>query len=290
MAITRFRPEIWSAALLVALRKSLVYAGPQIVNRDYEGEISQAGDTVRITSISRPTIGNYVPNSTTITPEELTDAQRTLVVDQAKYFAFKVDDVDARQAKGNVMIQAMSEAAYALADIVDQYVAGLYTQAAAANVVSAVTVDLTTPTSWDAEAAKAYNEILVPLAVKLDEANVPEDGRYVVLPPWLHGVMRRDPRFVEYDKANATEGLRKGQIAEAAGFTIYKSNNTPTPTANNSIVLAGRNTAISFAEQINKTEAYRPESSFSDAIKGLALYGAKVIRPESLAYATAIQS
>src|SRR5690349_13358556 len=98
MAITRFRPEIWSAELLVALRKSLVFAQPGVVNRDYEGEISAAGDTVRITSISDPTIGTYTPNSTSITPEELTDAQRTLVIDQAKYFAFYVDDIDARQA------------------------------------------------------------------------------------------------------------------------------------------------------------------------------------------------
>lgn len=290
MAITRFRPEIWSALLLVALRKTLVYAGPNIVNRDYEGEIANAGDIVRITSISRPTIATYTPNSTVISPEELTDAQRNLVIDQAKYFAFKVDDVDAAQAKGNVMPQGMSEAAYALADVVDQYVAGLYTQAQSANVVSAVTIDLTSPTSWDAEAAKAYNDILVPLAVKLDEANVPRDGRYCVVPPWLNGVLIRDPRFVKVNESGTTEGLRNGQVARAAGFDILMSNNTPTPTALNSIVTAGRNSAISFAEQINKTEAYRPESSFSDAVKGLALYGAKVIRPDSLAYATAIQS
>lgn len=290
MAITRFRPEIWSARLLVAWRKSLVYAGPGIVNRDYEGEISEAGDIVRITSISRPTIGNYVPNSTVITPEELTDAQRTLVVDQCKYFAFKVDDVDARQAKGNVMPQAMSEAAYGLADVVDQYVAGLYTGAQSANVVSAVTIDTTNPTSWDAEAAKAYNEILVPLKVKLDEANVPKQGRYCVLPPWLEGVMLRDPRFVKVNESGTETGLRNGMVARAAGFDILTSNNVPVPTANNYIVTAGVNSAISFAEQINKTEAYRPESSFSDAIKGLALYGAKLIRPDSLAYATAVLS
>ncbi|WP_128977278.1 P22 phage major capsid protein family protein [Streptomyces roseicoloratus] len=290
MAITRFRPEIWSARLLVAWRKSLVYAGPGIVNRNYEGEISEAGDIVRITSISRPTIGDYVPNSTVITPEELTDAQRTLVVDQCKYFAFKVDDVDARQAKGDVMPQAMSEAAYGLADVVDQYVAGLYTGVQAANVVSSVTIDTTNPTSWDAEAAKAYNDILIPLKVKLDEANVPKQGRYCVLPPWLEGVMLRDPRFVKVNESGTEQGLRNGMVARAAGFDILTSNNVPVPTSNNYIITAGVNSAISFAEQINKTEAYRPESSFSDAVKGLALYGAKLIRPDSLAYATAVLS
>ncbi len=290
MAISSYVPEIWHAALLTALRKTLIYAGPGIVNTDYEGDISQSGDTVRITSISRPTVGNYVPGSTTIVPEQLVDGQRTLVIDQCKYWAFQVDDVNQRQAAGDVIGPATDEAAYALADVQDQYVASLYTQAAAANVVSAVTIDLTSPTSWDAEAAKAYNEILIPLKVKLDEANVPQMGRYAVLPPWLHGVMLRDPRFVKVNESGTEQGLRNGQVGRAAGFDILMSNNTPTPTANNSIVTAGTSAAITWATQIAKSEAYRPESSFSDAIKGLSLYGCKVVRPESLAYATAIQS
>src|SRR4051812_16225520 len=103
MAIQKFRPEIWSANLLVALRASLVYSA--FTNRDYEGEIAEAGDTVRITSIGRPSIQTYTPNNTVITPEQVNDSQRTLVVDQSKFFAFAVDDVDARQAKGNVLPQ-----------------------------------------------------------------------------------------------------------------------------------------------------------------------------------------
>lgn len=85
MSIIRFRPEIWAAQLLVAFRKQLVFGN--CCNHDYEGEIAEAGDTVRITSIGRPTISTYVPNSTVITPEQVNDAQRTLVVDQAKFFA-----------------------------------------------------------------------------------------------------------------------------------------------------------------------------------------------------------
>jgi N4-gp56 family major capsid protein len=286
MAITRFRPEIWSAALLVALRKALVYAGPGIVNRDYEGEISAAGDTVRITSVSDPTIGTYAPNSTSVEPEELTDAQRTMVIDQAKYFAFYVDDVDAAQAKGNVMPEAMRRAAYKLADQVDQYVAAMYTSVPAANVVSDVTVDLSSPTSWEAEAAKVYNDVLIPLKVKLDEANVDKAGRYAVMPPWLHGVLLRDPRFIEADKSADSSALRNGQVGRAAGFDILESNNTPSPEASHNVVMAGTNQAISFAEQVNKTEAYRPEKKFADAIKGLTVYGGKVIRPEALARCT----
>lgn len=290
MSVRNFVPEIWSARLLVALRKALVYAGPTVVNRDWEGDIANAGDTVRITSVSRPAIGTYVPGQTVITPEKLTTGQRTLVVDQAKYWAFDVDDVDARQARANLIPQAMSEAAYGLADVIDQYVASFYTAAQSANIVAPVTIDTSSPADWRTEAAKAYDEILVPLKVKLDEANVPTTGRYVIVPPWLHGVLLRDDRFVKVGDAGTTEGLRNGQVGRAAGFDILLSNNVPVPTANNHIVTAGTNAAITFAEQINKTEAYRPESSFSDAVKGLALYGAKVIRPEALAYATAVSS
>ena len=143
MAITNFIPEVWSARLLSSLKKSLVFAGPGVVNRDYEGEIRDSGDTVRITSISRPTIGSYVKNSTTITPETLTDAQRSLLIDQSKYFAFEVDDIDMRQAVngGALMNEAAAEAAYGLADTTDQYVAGLYVGVSATNAITTTQVN-----------------------------------------------------------------------------------------------------------------------------------------------------
>ncbi|GFH38907.1 P22 phage major capsid protein family protein [Streptomyces pacificus] len=281
MAITRFRPEIWSARLLVGWRKELVYAGPQVVNRDYEGEIAEAGDTVRITSISDPTIGTYVPNVTEVNPEELTDAQRTLVIDQAKYWAFKVDDVDKRQAKGNVMPEAMSRAAYRLADQTDQYVAGLYTGAVTANVLGSTGAPIntyTTPTDF-------YDKVLVPLRTRLTRADVPKMGRYCVVPPEGYASLLLDDRFTDASKSNDPMALRNGFVGRAAGFDIYESNNTPEPTAGVSVVQCGVQAAISFAEQINKTEAYRPEKGFGDAVKGLALYGAKLVRPDGIAIA-----
>ena len=284
MAILRFRPEIWSAALLVALQKRLVYAGPGVVNRDYEGEITQAGDTVRITSISDPTIGTYTANSTTITPEELTDSQRTLVVDQAKYFAFFVDDVDARQAKGDVIPTAMQRAAYKLADQADQYVAGLYTGIQSANAVnSGSTVTFTAIGTTATE--EFYNKVLIPLKVKLDEANVPTEGRYCVVPPWGHAMLLLSSLFSRADGQGTGEVSRNGFVGRAAGFDILMSNNTPVPAATRNIVTAGVDMALSFAEQINKTEAYRPEAKFADAVKGLYLYGGKLVRPDALAYA-----
>ena len=284
MAITAFIPQIWAAELLVALRKSLVYGQPAVVNRDYEGDISSYGDTVKITSISDPTIGDYVANSTSITPEELNDAQRTLVIDQAKYFAFKVDDVNARQARGSVMSEAMSRAAYKLRDKVDQYIAALYTTVDSANKVNSGTA--VAITSGDL----AYTN-LVNLKTELDEANVGTEGRWAVLPPWYHALLLQNANFINAEKsADGGAALRNGFIGRAAGFDLFMSNNVVNVTGDDYAVLAGVPSAISYAEQINKVEAYRPEASFSDAVKGLHLWGAKVIRTDSLAYLLASKS
>ena len=268
-----FIPEIWSATKLSSLKKALVYAQPGVVNRDYEGEIRNGGDTVRIKSLNRPTIGTYTKNSTTISPETLTDAQRALLIDQAKYFAFEVDDIDAAQSPGGDLEEALREAAYGLRDVADQYVAALYTGAQSANQIG--TVSVTT-------GALAYTQ-LRKLATKLDEANVPQEGRYAIVPPWYHGLLLEEDKFVRVDASGTSEGLRNGIVGRALGFDIMKSNNAPLVTGDDYAVMAGHPSAISYAEQIAKVEAYRPEDGFSDAIKGLHVYGAKLVRPDSIA-------
>jgi hypothetical protein len=252
-----------------------------VINRDYEGEIAESGDTVRITSISDPTIGTYVPNSTVIAPEELTDAQRTLSVDQNKYYAFKVDNVDKRQAKGDILTEAMSRAAYKLADTQDQYIASLYTGIQAANVLGSTgaPIDIhTTPTD-------AYDKVLVPLRTRLAKANAPTQGRYLVASPEMMASLLLDSRFIKANEAGTPDALRNGLVGRAAGFTIFESNNTPNPSGDTQVVQAGVNSAITFADQIAETEAYRPEAGFSDAIKGLSVYGAKLVRPDMVACA-----
>jgi N4-gp56 family major capsid protein len=277
MSIVNFRPEIWSANLLVATRKALVYG--DCINRDYEGEISAAGDTVRITSIGRPTIQTYTPNVTKITPEQVNDSQRTLVVDQSKMFAFAVDDVDARQAKGNVIPQSMNEAAYGFADVIDQYIANtMYTGIQTANQAGSITIAANTPSDF-------YDKVLVPLKIKLDLANVPTEGRWINVRPEAHGALLRDARFVKVNESGTSEGLRNGMVGRAAGFDIRVTNNAPNTTGAEYVTIAGTNAAYTFAEQINKVEAYRPQDSFSDAVKGLVLYGGKLVRPDFLASA-----
>lgn len=281
MSIQRFKSEIWSAALLTGWRKALVYGGPGMCNRDYEGEISAAGDTVRITSISDPTIGTYVPNQTVIVPEELTDAQRVMVIDQQKYYAFKVDDVDKRQIAGNVMSEAMSRAAYKLADQVDQFLAGFYTGVVTANTIGSTgsPIDIhSTPTD-------AYDKVLVPMRTRMTKANIPTQGRWTVASPELMASLLLDPRFIKANEAGTDTGLRNGYVGRAAGFDILESNNTPNPSGDTQVITAGTSAAVSFAEQISETEAYRPEAGFGDAVKGLAVYGGKLVRPDGLVVA-----
>lgn len=279
MALT-FIPEIWSAIMLDNLHKSLVYAGPTVVNRDYEGEVRNQGDTVRIRNITRPTISDYVKNTTVINPQTLTDVERSLLIDQAKYFAFEVDDIDAAQTPGGEMDAATMEASYGLADTADQFVAGLYTEVDAGNQLG--TVAVTTP-------ALAV-DTLVDLRVKLDEADVPTQGRYAVVPAWYHGLLLGDDRFVRVDASGSTEGLRNGTVGRAFGFDVLMSNNAPNPAGDDNVVMAGYPGAIAFADQIVSVETYRPESAFSDAVKGLHVYGAKVTRPTGLATAVASQT
>ena len=275
MAITQSQVTIWAAQLQSSLKKSLVFAGPQCVNRNYEGEIRAAGDSVRIISISRPTIGSYTKNVTSIVPETLTDAERTLLIDQSNYFAFEIDDIDMAQTRngGALMSEAASEAAYGLADVADLYVAGLYTGADAANKIS--TTAITT-------AALAVTG-LVNLKVKLDNANVPTQGRYVIIPPWYHGLLLQSNNFISVADSGTSEALRNGHVGRAFGFDVFLSNNVTVVTGDDYLVSAGYTGAITFASQINKVEPFRPESSFSDALKGLNLYGAKLARPSGIA-------
>lgn len=279
MAITRFRPEIWSALLLSSLKKSHIYAS--LCNRDYEGEIKAAGDTVRVTSISRPTVNTYARNAD-ITYEELDDAQRTLVVDQEKYWAFSVDDVDAAQAKGGVMGEAMEESGFAVNDVVDSYVASFYTQVQAANALG--TVSITT-------ADIAYTQLRL-LALKLTNASVPRKGRWAVLPPWYASLLLENTKFV--NNANpqvpVNGALIEGWVGRALGFDLYESNNAPLVTGDDYAVLAGTNRAMSFASQITKTEALRSEVRFADRMRGLYVYGGKVMRPDGLASLVASQT
>ena len=279
MALTSFIPELWNARLLNALDKSHVFAG--LVNRDYEGEIKKQGDTVHINTIGAVTIGTYTKDTDFSTgPEALTTTDSTLVINQAKYFNFAVDDIDTAQAAGDVMDKAMQRAAYGLADVADKYIADQLAAAittANGNQVGTTAVALTKDNVY---------ENVVKMKIILDKANVPTTGRWLVIPPEMVALILQDDRFVKTGGTMAEDTLANGWVARAAGFDIYESNNCNSATSSNTTtytITAGDEGACTYAEQISDTEAYRPEKRFADAVKGLHLYGAKVVDPKRLA-------
>lgn len=279
MALTTFIPELWNARLLNALDKAHVFAG--LVNRDYEGEIKKQGDTVHINTIGEVTIGTYTKDTDFSTgPQALTATDSTLVINQAKYFNFAVDDIDTAQAAGDIMDKAMQRAAYGLADAADKYLADQLAAAittANGNQVGTQAVALTKENVY---------ENIVKMKTILDKANVPTTGRWLVVPPEMVALILQDDRFVKTGGTKAEDTLANGWVARAVGFDIYESNNCNSTTASSTTtytVTAGDEGACTYAEQISDTEAYRPEKRFADAVKGLHLYGAKVVDPKRLA-------
>lgn len=277
MAFENFIPEVWSARLLEHLDNVHVYAN--LMNRDYEGDIRAFGDTVHINQIGDITISDY--DGSDIGEPELVDGeQQILTIDHAKYFNFQIKDIDNAQSNPKLIDAAMQRASYGMNDVIDQYLAALLVKdCAAANVLAGDTAAVT-PT-----AGNAY-DYLVDLGVKLSEANVPAMGRWVVVPAWYHGLLLKDPRFVGNGTGFNQAILQHGLVGEAAGFRIYLSNNVPVTEAGGYKVLAGTNAAGAFAEQLVELEAYRLEKNFSDAVKGLHVYGARVLQPKALALLT----
>src|SRR5215218_9329877 len=171
MALTNMLPAVWSARILAKLEKNLVFAQPGVVNRDYEGDIRADGDRVHIHSFNDLTIGTYTKNSTTISYEQLTDTRVTLLIDQSKYFAFKIDDVDTAQMRPKLIDAASDRAAYQLAEDADSYVAGLYSGASTSNPDNTIETSRFTSTN-------VYQK-LVDLSVLMDQVNLPAGGRFI---------------------------------------------------------------------------------------------------------------
>ena len=263
--------------MLEHLRKNLVVAN--LFNRNYEGEISQMGDTVHINQLAEITIKDYTANVDIENPDQLSTTSIPLVIDQGDYYNFYLNDVDRAQARGDLMDNAMRSSAYGLADKLDMYLAGLL-----------ATGTLVTGLGTDAEplyvnAETAY-ELVVKMKVALDKANVPTQGRYLLMPPEFEGYMLLDQRFAGGTGNNAEARLINGMVGRAAGFDIYISYNVKNTEGELFKVCASTVDQATYANQLVRTEAYRREKGFDDGVKGLHVYGAKILRPEAVAVAT----
>lgn len=276
MAINNFIGEVWSAQILQSLQKSLVYGQSGVINRDYEGDIKGKGDTVRITAHGPISIGNYDKTAGLSDPEELDDASTTLEITQAKFFNFRIEDIDKAQMNVKLMESATRDAAYQLGDVADQYVAGIM-EAQAGTVIgsdSAIGFDL------DEVLVRDY---LIDLKTKLDEANAPRAGRWAIIPPWLSGFLLKEGLITHNVNWSGVEGgMKNGAVTRLFGFDILESNNVP-ESGGDYTVMAGVSRATTFADSVNEVEAYRPDKFFADALRGLHCYGAKVVDPSCIA-------
>ena len=237
---------------------------------------------MKINQVGAITIKDYTKNTDIADPEALTVSDQTLTISQAKYFNFQVDDVDAVQARASLMDGAMGRAAYGLAEVADKY---LFSTLAAAAPAGNTLGSASAPVALTAE--NVYQK-LVELKLLLDKKNLPAQGRCVAVPPEVHGLMLMDQRFVGTGGSQAEAALQGGFIGRAAGFDIYLSNNLPTGVGTDTAktpytkIIATHPMGASYAEQILKTEAYRMESRFADGVKGLHVYGAKVLQPDAV--------
>lgn len=301
MSIQNFIPEIWGDQILKAYRRVLVYGS--LFNRDYEGDIKEVGDTVRINAIGDPTIYSYSKDTTITAPQTLTGAQTVLQISQAKYFNFAIDDVDTAQQNPKVMGEAASRAGYQIALTVDKYLAGFYTDVASGNTLgsSGTPLVLDTPLYNKVGGGTTAYDYLVNLAQILDQNEVPAEDRYCVVPSWMKTFITMDPRFTSFNTAQANARLAMGLTADGGSASapnylgkvdsmdVYWSNSAPhlggTSGASGSqdVVLAAHRDCFTMAEGLSKVEAYRPPDRFSDAMKGLTLYGAKTLRPYAMA-------
>ncbi|MEV0823846.1 P22 phage major capsid protein family protein [Nonomuraea rubra] len=269
----RFIPEVWTAGIFYALRGELVVASGLVCNHDYEGVIQDRGDKVKIPTVLDPTVEDYSP--ITGFGDEIQDiigGETSFEIDQSKAFRFKVDDIAKVQSLigGQYMTEGMTRAARKLAEAADSYVAGKILAASVAYKKS----DLLLTAAPDV----LYGQ-LVDIRVALDKTNTPANGRFLIVSPDLYGRLLMDPRFIDASQSGSTEPLRNGLVGRILGFDVVVANTLPAKTH----AIAGHKIATSYADQIVKTEAYRPERWFADAIRGLHVYGARVMRAEHLA-------
>ena len=267
-----FIPQLWSQKLNQMLEKNCVMM--QCVNRNWEGEIKNQGDTVKIITPAQVTVSTLTSDN--IEYSTLAPTSTDLVIDQKKFFAFKIDDVSNVQANTDIMEAHLVNAKKAIEEVQDSYLLGLHTDVTEENTVGSET----SPVVLNKETI--YEQFVnLALALKNSDAVYAGIRPWVVINPTIEAYLLQSPEFINAHNV-ADETLREGAIGRIAGMDVLVSTNL-TDVDNKYYVLAGTNDAITFASQLAKIESLRDKDSFSDLVRGLYLYGAKTIQPKSLA-------
>ena len=269
MAIINFIPTVWSESLTRSLNQE--YVGVSHCNRDFEGEIKNCGSSVKICHVNDVRIYDYDPECQIMSPESIDKSISTLTVDRARYFNFLIDDIDRVQKSPKLMDMAMRAAAHSLAMEADNYIFSLYTEAG-----THLTHNNTTP-----------ENILEPLyqaRTLLQKAGVTDMSQVVFeVSPAVATLLLQSKMLIAHDN---TATLETGSVGSILGIPVFVSNNIAHMPDNSNtsraMCLLRTRRAIAFAEQLSLIEAYRPDTCFADAVKGLHLYGAQVVCPQEL--------
>lgn len=268
MAISNFIPTIWSENLFSELDKQ--YIAVSNCNREFEGEIKNKGAVVKICGVGEVNVNDYTKNTDMSVAQALSDTVVELNVDQAKYFNFQIDDIDRAQCTPKLMNAAMKIAASSLANAADQYIYGLYSAAASTVKSDSATVD-------------NIVDLIIDARTKLYANNVTDAYEVVIeVSPEIAALILKAKVNLSTDNIGA---LDAGCLGSIGGCKVFVSNNIVTDSASGKKThkcLVRTKRAIAFAEQLSEIEAYRPEKRFSDAVKGLHLYGAKVVYPKEM--------
>ena len=290
-----FLPKIYSKKVLNFFRKSSVVEA--ITNTDYAGEISAFGDSVRIIKEPVISVEDYT-RATDTTVTRLTDQELTLVVDSAKAFKFIVDDIETNMSHINFKEVATSSAAYALRDSYDAAViATMFSGVSSSSPDHVLGTDNATDLAagtfdgtgnLDIGFGSSEHDpidVMARMARLLDEQDVPEEGRWFVAGPDFYEVLGQASSKLLSVDFNAGQGsIRNGLVSSGKlrGFEMYKSNNIASTSNAAGKCLGGHISSTATAQTIISTETLRDPSSFGDIVRGLHVYGAKVLRPEAL--------
>ncbi len=268
MAITNFISTIWSENLYKKLDTK--YVAVANCNREWEGEIKQKGDRVKILGVGPISVQDYSKNTNLSAPATLSDNVRELVINQAKAFNFQIDDIDRAQSTPKIMDEALRLAASALANEADKYV---FNQYAAVSEANTLTVADTTEEN--------ILDTIFAAILKLQNNGVTEDVVLEVSPTIASIILKAKLVFATDNR----EAIENGCIGSIAGCKVFVSNNVNTITSSGTTYhkcMMRTKRAIAFAEQLSEIEAYRPELRFADAVKGLMLFGTKIVYPEEI--------
>ena len=280
-----FIPELWSGKLQVKFYKSTVLG--EITNNDWEGEIKGQGDKVHIRTIPTISVRDYTKGMN-LTNEVPVSTPLELTIDYGKYFSVVVDDIDAHQADVKLMDMFTNDASQQMKIAIDALVLnGVKAAAASANQGATAgnisgNLNLGTDASPVGFSKTTALDTILNMGLALDEQNVPEEGRWIVLPAWAGAIIKGSELRQAYLTGDSVSPLRNGKIGQIDRFTVYLSNNLPKTADGDSYIMAGTRDAISFASQITNVETLRAQSTFGNIMRGLNVFGYKVTKPEAL--------